>query len=147
MGRMRHLDVAAEFPAAPTAAWRLLVDTRTWSSWGPTILDVACDPPLIGPGRHGRIRTVAGVWVPFEVTGFEPGVSWHWRVAGVPATGHRVEPTATGVRVVFEVPVLAAPYTAVCRLALRRIGRVLADPVDPDADDDAGTDPDSAERS
>jgi hypothetical protein len=47
-------------------------------------------------------------------------------VAGIPATGHRVEALGPGrCRVVFEVPLLAAPYLAVCRLAAHRIRTIL----------------------
>jgi hypothetical protein len=64
--------------------------------------------------------------LPFAISTFEPGARWSWRVAGVPATGHRVEPTSDGCRIVFEVPIVAAPYAAVCRVALRRLARLLA---------------------
>jgi hypothetical protein len=124
----RYVDVAAVVPAPPSAAWRLLTDTRTWPTWGPTIaaVEVSGDEPIIGPGAHGTVRTVGGLTLPFRITHVEDGVRWTWRVAGVPATGHRVEPHPDGCRVVFEVPLLAAPYVAVCRLALRRIRRLLA---------------------
>lgn len=121
-----HLDVAASFDVPVSAAWQLLTDTRTWPRWGPTITAVETDPPVIVAGSTGRLRTPVGLWLPFVVSALEPGARWSWRVAGVPATGHRVEATPDGCRIVFEVPVVAAPYAAVCRLALRRIGRLLA---------------------
>jgi hypothetical protein len=125
-----HIDVAGVMPAPPAAAWQLLTDTRTWPSWGPTIRDVTVDDPEQGPvisaGTTGTVRTVVGVTLPFRVVHLDDGVRWTWRVAGVPATGHRVEPHPEGCRVVFEVPALAAPYAAVCHLALRRIRRLLA---------------------
>jgi hypothetical protein len=47
-------------------------------------------------------------------------------VAGIPATGHRVEPLGPErCRVVFEVPLLAAPYLAVCRVAALKIRTIL----------------------
>jgi hypothetical protein len=61
------------------------------------------------------------------VTHFDPGHRWVWRVAGIPATGHRVEPVAAGCRVVFEVPLPALGYAAVCRIALGRIARLVED--------------------
>jgi hypothetical protein len=123
-----HLDVGREFAAPASAAWRLLSDTRMWTEWGPTISEVDLDPPMIHQGARGRIRTSVGVWLPFEITQVVPGTRWSWKVLGVPATGHRVEVTRTGCRVVFEVPVVVAPYVAVCRLALRRMAGLLADP-------------------
>ncbi|GGI08645.1 SRPBCC family protein [Egicoccus halophilus] len=124
---LRHLEVGRVMPGAPERAWRLLTDTRTWPDWGPTIRGVEVAEPRIGPDTTGRVRTLAGVALPFRVTDFAEGVRWRWRVAGVPATGHRVEAHPEGCRVVFEVPVLAAAYTVVCRVALHRIEQWLAD--------------------
>ncbi len=124
-----HIDVAAAMPADPAAAWRLLTDTRTWPSWGPSIrtvtLDNPDDDPVIAAGTTGTVRTVVGVALPFRILEVDPVARWTWRVAGVPATGHRVEPHPDGCRVVFEVPILATPYAAVCQVALRRIERLL----------------------
>lgn len=74
-------------------------------------------------GSRGRIRTIGGVWLPFEV-GSDGTRRWTWRVAGVPATGHEVEPVGDGSRVTFEVPLLAAPYAVVCWVALRRLDAI-----------------------
>ncbi len=120
-----HIDIGREFPVPASAAWRLLADTRLWTSWGPTISDVDLDPPVIRTGARGRVRTSVGAWLPFEITEVVPGTRWSWKVMGVPATGHRVEVTPTGSRVVFEVPTVVAPYAVVCRLALRRMARLL----------------------
>jgi hypothetical protein len=64
--------------------------------------------------------------VPFEVTSFDAEARrWTWRVARIPATGHRVEELgAARSRVGFEIPLLAAGYAAVCRSALSRIARL-----------------------
>jgi len=124
-----HVDVAGVMPAEPLAAWRLLTDTRTWPSWGPSIRAVTLHAPdgdpVIAAGTTGTVRTVVGVTLPFRVVEVEPMARWTWRVAGVPATGHRVEGHPDGCRVIFEVPMLAAPYAAVCQVALRRIRRLL----------------------
>jgi hypothetical protein len=122
-------DVSAVIPVEPAAAWRLLTDTRTWPTWGPTIREVTVDGPagpVIALGTTGSVRTVAGVTLPFHIDDLDPAGRWTWRVAGVPAIGHRVDAHPDGCRVVFEVPVLAAPYSAVCQLALRNIRRLLA---------------------
>ena len=64
----------------------------------------------------------------FAVSGkkYPAGQQWGWEVAGIPATGHRVESLGPDrCRVVFEVPLLAAPYLTVCRLAAQRIRNIL----------------------
>lgn len=111
--------------AAPDAVWRLLTDTRAWPRWGPSVRRVESSHRFIQAGTAGRVRTAAGVWLPFEITEFEPGRYWAWRVAGVRATGHRVDPDGPGrCRLAFEVPFLAFPYLSVCRLAAGRIRRM-----------------------
>lgn len=109
--------------SAPAArVWRILTDTRQWPTWGPSIRAVDCPDRHIRAGSRGRVRTAGGIWLRFRVTAFVPGRYWAWRVAGVPATGHRVEPTGErACRLSFEVPVPAAPYLLVCRVACRRI--------------------------
>jgi hypothetical protein len=106
-------------------AWAALARYEHWPSWGPSITDV--DPPAgeVGVGDRGRVRTPVGGWLPFEVTAVDPGRRWDWRVAGVPATGHRVDALgATRSRIVIEVPWWAAPYVVVCRVALARLEEV-----------------------
>lgn len=125
--RVPQLTASRFVPVPPAAAFELLVRTRSWPRWGPSV--VAVDPPdaRIELGTTGRVRTAVGLWLPFEVTALEKGRSWSWRVAGVPATGHRVEPTDGGCRICFDVPAPAAPYLAVCHLALRRLAALLDD--------------------
>ena len=124
-----HLDVSRDLAASPAAAWGVLTDTRSWPAWGPSVAEVRTEPPVLAAvGQRGQLRGPVGPWVPFEITGFDPGSRWTWRVAGIAATGHRVEPRPDGCRVVFEVPRLAAPYAAVCRVALRRIAALVEDP-------------------
>jgi hypothetical protein len=122
------VDVSRTMRVPPGVAWQLLTDTRRWPDWGPTVAEVVASDPVLTATTTGQVRPLVGPWLPFRVTAFDPGHRWAWRVAGVPATGHRVEPTATGCRVVFEVPTPVAAYAAVCRLALGRIERLaLAD--------------------
>ncbi|MFP4071837.1 MAG: SRPBCC family protein [Desulfovibrionales bacterium] len=105
--------------------WTVLTDTRLWPIWGPSVRDVETAQHIIGPGSSGRVKTVFGFWVPFEVTAFEPKSFWSWKVAGIQATGHRVRHLAPGVtELEFSVPFWAAPYLAICALAARRIGRL-----------------------
>ena len=119
------MDVAAEIDASSDRLWWFLGNTSRWPAWGPSVL--AVEPPArdVEPGLRGRVRTRGGFWLPFEVTEVDPGAAWRWRVAGIPATGHRVERLGPErCRVVFEVPSWAAPYALVCRLALRRLARL-----------------------
>ncbi|MFC4356441.1 SRPBCC family protein [Halobium salinum] len=138
----RRLEVDRVVAADVDAAWELLVDTERWPEWGPSVRAVdydgeSNDGGVIGPDASGRVR-VGAVWVPFRVETFEDGTGdvhgsggrerrrWTWRVAGVPATGHRVESLPDGrCRIVFEVPLVAAPYAAVCERALSRIESLL----------------------
>jgi hypothetical protein len=119
------MDVAAELEMSAERAWELLSDTSHWAAWGPSVGAVEPAGVRVEPGLRGRVRTVAGFTLPFEITAVEPGRSWRWRVGGLSATGHRVEPLgADRCRVVFEVPAWAAPYGLICWVALRRLARL-----------------------
>ncbi|WP_372681043.1 SRPBCC family protein [Desulfosarcina sp.] len=120
LGFSRQLDAPAN------RVWRLITDTRTWPVWGPSIRGVDCQHRYIRAGSNGRILTALGVWMPFVVGIVEPESYWDWRVAGVAATGHRVEPLGPNrCRLTFTVPGWAFGYGLVCRLALMRIDRLL----------------------
>jgi uncharacterized protein YndB with AHSA1/START domain len=124
------LRIARRIEAPAARVWTLLVETRHWTKWGPSVLAVDA-PERIGPGARGRVRTPLG-WAPFEVTGYEEGRAWRWSVAGVPATAHCVEPLGPAAcRVSFEVPLWAAPYALVCRVALGRIQRIVGGSIAP----------------
>jgi hypothetical protein len=116
------MDVAGELDMTAERAWELLSNTSHWPAWGPSVAAVEPAGVRVEPGLRGWVRTVAGFPLPFEITTVVPGRSWRWRVAGLTATGHRVEPLGPGrCRVVFEVPAWAAPYGMVCRVALKRL--------------------------
>ncbi len=119
-----HLDTAA----SPEALWAILTDTQQWPIWGPSVRAVASPTRYIQRGTAGRITvTGIGLRLPFEITAFEPGRRWCWRVGRLPATGHRVDPLpGGGGRIVFEIPPWAFAYAPVCRLACRRIARLAA---------------------
>jgi uncharacterized protein YndB with AHSA1/START domain len=114
-------SVALKIEAPPQEVWDLLVDIEAWPRWGPSVLGAELDAGELGPGVTGKVRVPPGVSLSFEVTDYEPGTYWAWKVAGVPATGHRVTPTSSGCRVTFEVPWWAPGYLPVCVLALRRL--------------------------
>lgn len=116
------LEVAATLEVPAADAWALLTDTHAWPQWGPSVRAVESPQRFIGSGTRGRVQTTPGLWLPFEITDWEEGRAWNWRVAGIPATGHRVTPvTATSCRVVFTIPRWAPFYVPVCRLASIRL--------------------------
>jgi hypothetical protein len=122
-----------EIDAPAAAVWQELVDVERWPRWGPSVVAVKAAPLPMSAATRGRVRTVAGVWVPFRVTDFDDGRSWSWVVAGVPATSHRVEPLgADRCRLGFGTPAWASPYLAVCRVAMRRIERAVTTAGRPD---------------
>jgi len=126
----RRICVSRTIPVARERAWDVLTDTDQWPSWGPSVRGVEASDRYIERGTTGRVKTPVGVWVPFEITDCAD-YRWTWRVAKIPATGHRVDAVETAgedgatCRVVFEVPLLAGGYVPVCQRALERIEAIL----------------------
>jgi hypothetical protein len=119
------LEVSATIASSPAVAWGLLTDTHAWPQWGPSVRAVDSPARFITAGTRGRVQTTVGVWLPFEITHWEEGRAWCWRVAGIPATGHLIEATGPDrCRVTFTIPEWAPFYLPVCRSALRAIGRL-----------------------
>jgi uncharacterized protein YndB with AHSA1/START domain len=119
---MEKLWVRRDIDAPQAVVWELLTDPKYWPEWGPSVRRAEVDDDRLRKGAKGKVTTVAGLDVPFEITEFDEGVRWSWKVAGVSATDHTVEPLGPArCRVAFGVPWPAAPYLAVCRLALERI--------------------------
>jgi hypothetical protein len=114
-----RIAVSRVIDAPEETVWRLFVDTRRWPEWGPSVAAVECTDRVIREGSTGRVRVArVGLWVPFVVETCADR-RWTWRVAGVRATGHRVEPLGVNrCRATFEVPLFAAAYVPVCRRAL-----------------------------
>jgi hypothetical protein len=120
------LAVGRDVDAPPEATARALRDTRRWPDWSPSVRGVESADRYVETGTTGRVR-VAGTWVPFRVTA-ATRLRWDWDVAGIPATGHRVERYAGDpdrCRAVIEVPLVAAPYVPVCRRALDRFAALV----------------------
>lgn len=121
------LEVSATLNAPAPVAWALLTDTHAWPDWGPSVRAVAAPTRVITAGMRGRVQTTVGLWLPFEITDWEQGACWAWRVAGIQATGHRVTPLTTNTcRVAFTIPAWAPFYLPVCRAALRKLNRLAA---------------------
>ncbi|MEO6627980.1 MAG: SRPBCC family protein [Aquihabitans sp.] len=119
---MRQRWVSAEIDASAATVWDVLTDLDAWPRWGPSVRRASVEGGVLMAGAHGRVVTALGVSVPFEVTAFEPGIRWAWKVGGINATDHRVEPLGSDrCRVGFGVAWPATPYLAVCRIALGRI--------------------------
>jgi len=113
-----HRDIDA--PAA--AVWELLTDPEYWPEWGPTVKHAQLRGDRIEAGAMGTVMTVMKVGLPLEITTYDERARWAWKVAGVEATDHTVEPLGPArCRVGFGVPWPAVPYLAVCRVALRRL--------------------------
>jgi len=75
------------------------------------------------------LKTAARVWLPFEVTEFDPKRYGAWKVEGVQATGHRVEllddkgsdsEEPGGCRLIFEVPPIAFPCAQIPPTSLKK---------------------------
>ncbi|WP_428341701.1 SRPBCC family protein [Mycobacterium sp.] len=109
--------------APPSVVWDVLVDLDAWPKWGPTVSGAWLDPPhtRLELGATGSVRTPLGFAAPFTITEFEAGRHWAWKVAGIPATHHRVEPADGGARASMSAPLWATAYLSVCAIALRRI--------------------------
>lgn len=106
--------------------WDIITDTSRWPEWGPSVKAVDCMDRYIRKGSHGRVKIPLGLWVPFVITDFEDGRSWSWKIWGIHATGHRIEPIDDSrCNIFFAVPVLATPYLIVCWIAIRRIEGML----------------------
>ncbi|AGB37281.1 SRPBCC family protein [Natronococcus occultus] len=122
----RRLEASHVLSVPPEDVWDLLVDVRRWPEWSPIIRGVDATDGRVRTGTTGRIR-VPGLWLPFAVTD-RTDRRWTWRIAGVSATGHRVDELADDrCRVVFELPPTAVGYAPVCLRALERIESVLED--------------------
>ncbi len=126
------LTLGLDVEAGADAVWELLVRVSEWPHWGPTVQEARLDDgsPVLYAGASGRVRTVAGPWVPFRVEAWREDDEvrhWSWRVAGIPATGHTVTRLAPRrCRVEMSAPWWAAGYAPVLWLGLRRV-RALAE--------------------
>jgi hypothetical protein len=121
-----YIEIGRPVGAPSGRVWELLTDTITWEEWGPSIIEVRSSDRFIKKGSHGRIKTTLRFWVPFKVTDLDSGKYWSWRIFGIRATGHRIEEQPEGrCLIVFQVPIWAAPYLVLCKIAIDRIVELL----------------------
>ena len=118
---MAPLSASLDIASPTTVVWDVISCFQHWPAWSVTITAVEPSTGRVRPELKGRVKTVAGPWLPFEITDVIEGESWNWKVAGVPATGHRVEPIEQGSRVTFTAPIWAPFYLPVLSRALDQI--------------------------
>ena len=122
---MKKAWVRREIEAPAGVLWALLTTTDRWSDWGPSVRSADLRSSNFGTGAIGVVSTVLRFDLPFEITDFEDGERWAWKVAGVRATDHVVESLGPDrCRVGFGVPWPAAAYLAFCAIALSRLDRI-----------------------
>lgn len=120
------IRVSMEYGVSEERLWQIITDTKLWSKWGPSVKTVVCESRHIHENSKGKIQTAVGLWVPFEITGFEKFHYWGWKVNGIEATEHYIEKLSDEkTRLSFSMPKWAAPYTFICWLALKRIKKLL----------------------
>jgi hypothetical protein len=123
---VKILWIHREIDAPVEVSWRLLAEPDRWPEWGPSVRSVVLDGDRFDRGATGTVTSVVGIELRFEVTDYREGEFWAWNVAGLPATHHSVESLGSDrCRVAFGVPWVAAPYLAVCEIALRRIDKIV----------------------
>lgn len=119
---MKKLWTHQDIDASAADAWSILTNTEHWPKWGPSVRSAKLDGARLESGATGTLTTVLGPRLRFEITSYEEGSCWAWKVAGVEATDHRIKPLSDGrCQVSFGVPLVATPYLAVCQIALKRI--------------------------
>lgn len=123
---MKRLVASRTIDAPAARVWQLLTDVDAWPRWGPSIQAARLDDSFIGLAEHatGSLTVIGGISLRFVVTEYTAGRSWAWDVGGVAATSHRVEDCGGRCQTSIDVPIIAAPYLAICHLGLRRIERL-----------------------
>jgi hypothetical protein len=122
------MQVTRLINASAERVWEVLIDTQLWPVWGPSVQQVDCAQRYISAGVSGRIKTAIGLWADFKITEYDQLSYWGWKVAGVPATGHRLRRlNGKSCELIFELPFVAFPYALICRQALNKIARLAED--------------------
>ncbi len=126
----QFIEAGVTIRAPARDVWRIITDTDTWPEWGPSVQNVRCRNRFIESGSRGFVQTAFGFWVPFEISEFVYEKKWAWRIYGLKATGHRIEPVSHDTcRLIFDMPLVMAPYWFVCAIAVRRIRSLAEHPL------------------
>lgn len=121
----RRVKISRDIAASEELVWDCITDISKWPQWGPSVSAVDCEHQFIKQNSSGRVKTILGFWLPFEVISFEKSVYWKWRVGGIEATGHGLEKLGEeSTRLTFDMPLWAMFYILICYLALRNIDRI-----------------------
>ncbi|WP_372481239.1 SRPBCC family protein [Mycolicibacterium lacusdiani] len=116
------IEIDRQIAAPSDAVWDVLTDLDAWPQWGLTVTAAQLDEgDVLTLGVTGLVWTPVGVPLPFTIDEFVPGRSWGWRVAGVSATRHGVDPSGDGCRLWMTAPLWAPAYLPVLAVALARI--------------------------
>ncbi len=121
---MSHLRVTRRIHAPPERLWELLTHPERWPEWGPSLIRASSTNTPIKLGSRGSVQlALFPVSMPFVITEYTHLRSWTWKVAGLRATTHTLEPLDEALcEVGFGVPsALHAPYLVICRQALKKL--------------------------
>jgi len=124
-----RIELHADGPVPADVAWQRYIVPDRWSMWSPQITGVDCADQVLTAGTTGRVRTLFGVSLPFEVLDLDHADrSWRWSVHGpfgVRLTlHHAVTATADGTTTNLTMhgpAVLVLGYAPLAQLALRRL--------------------------
>jgi hypothetical protein len=124
------MQVKKKINAPIETVWKILTDTQLWPVWGPSLTAVDCPQRYIFAGAEGWVKTSIGPWLPFVISRCQEPRYWDWSVAGIPATGHRLNALGQGrCELIFEMPLVVFPYAIICRGAAKNCllsGRIWA---------------------
>ena len=122
-----RISICRKMAAPQETVWDILIDTRLWPIWGPSVLNVDCQDRHIRLGSKGRVQTLFSFWLHFTVSEFRELDFWDWRIGSFSATGHKIIRTGDlSSTLCFDMPWWAVAYLPVCWLALMRIGRIVS---------------------
>jgi hypothetical protein len=127
----REIHTEVEIAAPPEAVWAVLSAIDAWSDWNPVIGGVKLEGPL-REGTRGRLTLVlpppAGRrTIPVRLVTVRPQRELAWK-GGVPGVmegrhGFRLEPTATGTRLVHTEVFSGVLAPALVRLLRGQLGK------------------------